>query len=131
MGTQLDQIYRAYIGALNDRRLDDLDRFVHPRLTYNGQPWIREQYRARLADDVRAIPDLHYDIELLVVDRDHVGSRLRFDCTPQGEFLGVDAGGRRVSFTEHVFYRFRAERIEHVWSLIDTDEIRRQLAQRE
>ena len=68
MGTDLDRIYRAYIGALNDRRLDDLDRFGHPRLTYNGQPWTREQYRARLADDVRAVPDLRYDIELLVVD---------------------------------------------------------------
>lgn len=29
---------------------------------------------------------------------------------------------------EHVFYRFREGRIAHVWSLIDRDEVRRQLA---
>ena len=45
-------------------------------------------------------------------------------------FLGIDASGRRVSFAEHVFYRFRASKIEHVWSLIDTDAIRRQLKQK-
>jgi predicted ester cyclase len=123
----LEKIYRDYIGALNDRRFDDLDRFVHDRLVYNGEEWTRERYRALLVDDVRNIPDLHYDIQQLVVGPDHVACRIWFDCTPQHEFLGLEVGGRRVSFAEHVFYRFRANRIEQVWSLIDTDGIRRQL----
>ena len=50
-----------------------------------------------------------------------------FDRTPRQRFLGIDAAGRRVSFAEHVFYRFRENRIEQVWSVIDTDGIRRQL----
>ena len=130
VGAELEEIYRGYVVALNERRLDDLDQFVHPRLTYNGHPWTREQYQARLADDVHNIPDLRYEIRLLVVGADHVACRLWFDCTPQREFLGIDAGGRRVSFSEHVFYRFRANKIEHVWSLIDTDAIRRQLTEK-
>ena len=125
----LERVYRDYIAALNDRRLDDLDRFVHDRLTYNGEAWTRQTYRDRLADDVRTIPDLRYDIDLLVVGADHVACRIRFDCTPQREFLGIEAAGRRVSFAEHVFYRFRENRIEEVWSLIDTDAIRRRLAE--
>jgi predicted ester cyclase len=125
---QLERTYRDYIAALNDRRLDDLDRFVHDRLRYNGEDWSREAYRARLADDVRRIPDLRYRIDLLVVDGDHVACRLWFDCSPQREFLGIDVGGRRVAFAEHVFYRFRAGRIEQVWSLIDADGIRRRLS---
>jgi predicted ester cyclase len=130
LSEQLELVYRRYIAALNDRRLDDLDQFVHDRLAYNGEEWTREQYEALLADDVRNVPDLHYDIQLLVVGPDHVACRLWFDCTPRHEFLGVDAGGRRVSFAEHAFYRFRAGRIESVWSLIDTDGVRRQLAER-
>jgi predicted ester cyclase len=125
---QLEDIYRDYIAALNARRFDDLDRFVHDRLTYNGEEWTREKYRALLADDVRKIPDLRYEIQLLVVGSDHVAGRLWFDCTPQQVFLGIDTGGRRVSFAEHVFYRFRENRIEDVWSLIDADGIRRQLS---
>jgi predicted ester cyclase len=127
---QLDEVYRRYIAALNDRRFDDLDEFVHDRLIYNDEEWTRERYRSLLADDVRKIPDLHYDIQLLVVGADHVACRIWFDCTPQQEFLGIDTGGRRVSFAEHVFYRFRANRIEQVWSLIDADGIKRRLAQR-
>ena len=127
MSEQLENIYRDYIAALNAGRFDDLDRFVHGRLTYNGEEWTLEQYQALLADDVRKIPDLHYEIQLLVVNADQVACRLWFDCTPRQVFLGMDAGGRRVSFAEHVFYRFRANRIENVWSLIDTDGIRRQL----
>ena len=123
----LEEIYRSYIAALNERRLDDVDQLVHDRLTYNGQPWTRERYRSLLADAVQNIPDLQYQITLLVVGSDEVACRLWFDCTPRGAFLGVAVNGRRVSFTEHVFYRFRTGRIEHVWSLIDTDAIRRQL----
>jgi predicted ester cyclase len=128
MGEQLEDIYRDYLSALNGRRFDDLDRFVHDRLTYNGEEWARDRYKALLADDLQKIPDLHYEIQLLVIRSDHVACRLWFDCTPQQVFLGIDGGGRRVSFAEHVFYRFRANRIENVWSLIDTDGIRRQLS---
>jgi predicted ester cyclase len=128
MSGELEEVYRAYLAALNDRRLDDLDQFVHDRLVYNGAEWTRERYRSLLADDVRKIPDLHYDLQLLVAGTDQVSCRIWFDCTPQQQFLGVDASGRRVSFAEHVFYRFRANRIEEVWSLIDIDGIRRQLA---
>ena len=126
----LEPIYRSYIAMLNDRRFSDLDRFVHDELTYNGETWSREKYEELLSDSVRRIPDLHYDIALLVTGPDHVACRLWFDCTPVGDFLGVDVEGRRVLFAEHVFYRFRAGRIEQVWSLIDTDGIRRQLSAR-
>lgn len=117
MSEQLERIYRDYIATLNGRRFDDLHRFVHDRLTYNGEEWTRETYRALLADDVRKIPDLQYEIQLLVVDSDRVSCRLWFDCTPQQVFLGIDAEGRRISFAEHVFYHFREGRIDSVWSL--------------
>jgi predicted ester cyclase len=37
--------------------------------------------------------------------------------------------GRRVSFPEHVFYRFEDRRIVEVWSVIDKDTVRQQLSQ--
>ena len=56
----------------------------------------------RIAGD----PDLRFEIQLLVADPPHVASRLRFDCTPKGKFLGLDVNGRKVSFSENVFYAF-------------------------
>ncbi len=120
-------IYLNYIAALNEQRLADLGRFVHADLTYNDQPWSLAQYQERLADDRRRIPDLHYDVQNLLTGPDEVACRLWFDCSPQGEFLGIEVGGRRVAFAEHVFYRFRGDRIAEVRSLIDTASIRSQL----
>ena len=119
MGQQLERIYHDYIDALNDRRFEDLQQFVHDRLVYNGHSITREQYAAMLAADVRAIPDLHYDIDLLVVADHQISARLWFDCRPQGTFLGISVDGRRVSFAEHVFYRLQDGRIDRVWSLLD------------
>jgi steroid delta-isomerase-like uncharacterized protein len=125
--TDLSTIYRRYLEALNERRFEDLDQFVHDQLTYNDSSFSREQYASMLEADVAAIPDLRYDVQLLVVSDDHVAARLWFDCTPRRTFLGIEPNGSRAAFAEHVFYRFREGRIEHVSSLLDTDAIRRQL----
>jgi predicted ester cyclase len=124
---QLEQVYRAYISALNDRRLDDLDTFVHDELVYNDKTITRQQYTRMIADAVHNIPDLYFDIDLCVAGDDLVACRLWFNCTPEHEFAGITPTGRRVRFAEHVFYRFRDGRIEHVWSLIDTDAVRVQM----
>ncbi len=123
----LETIYRRYLRALNERRFEDLGEFLHDELTYNGAALTSADYAAQRLDEVRRIPDLHYAVDLLLVGGDHVACRIAFDCSPEGEFLGLPVDGRRISFVEHVFYRFRDGRIEDVWSLIDTDAIRRQL----
>ena len=96
-------------------------------MVHNGEQIGRSGYRRMLEADIAAIPDLFFDVRLLMVDGPHVACLLGFDCTPRSAFLGRAATGRPVSFTEHVFYRFRDGRIEQVWSLLDTDALRQQL----
>jgi predicted ester cyclase len=121
----LENHYRDYLRALNERRFDDLAGFVHDELTYNDEPMTRREYQDLIAADVAAVPDLTYVAGLLVVSGEQVACRLTFDCTPVAEFQGVAPTGRRIAFAEHVFYRFHEGRIAHVWSLIDRDAIRR------
>ncbi|WP_435016271.1 ester cyclase [Tundrisphaera sp. TA3] len=127
-GSGDETFYRRYIGRLNDRRIGELGEFVHEELTYNGRPMTRVDYQALIADSIAAIPDLFFDIRLLVVEGDRIACRLHFDCTPRGEFLGLRPTGKPVSFAEHVFYRLRDGKICEVWSLIDRAAIERQLA---
>ena len=127
MTADLEARYRAYLAVLNDRRLDDLERYVQDELTYNGAPMTRRQYQDLIAADVAATPDLRYDAHLVVATGDQVACRLVFDCTPQHEFLGFTTDGRRLTFAEHVFYRFDGGRIAAVWSLIDRAAIAEQL----
>ena len=80
-----------------------------------------------LEADFRAIPDLVFTVDLLVTEPPHVAARLKFDCTPVGELFGLPVNGRRVQFTENVFYEFAAGRIQAVWSVIDKAAIAVQL----
>lgn len=80
-----------------------------------------------LEQDFEAIPDLRFDVRILMSDPPYVASRLRFDCHPKGLFLGVAVDGRSVSFTENVIYEVRRDRIVEVWSVIDKAALEAQL----
>ena len=123
----LEARYRAYLDALNERRLDDLVHYVQDELSYNGEAMTRRQYQDLIAADITAIPDLIYDAEIIVANGDYVACRLAFDCTPQHEFLGFSPNGERIRFAEHAFYHFLDGRIAAVSSLIDRPAIEAQL----
>lgn len=125
--TELADLYRGYIACLNRQDWADLGRFVHAEVRYNGEPVGLSGYRAMLEGDFRAIPDLHFEIGLLIADPPRIASRLLFDCTPTGLLFGLPVDGRRVRFAENVFYEFRDGRIAEVWSIIDKAAIEAQL----
>jgi predicted ester cyclase len=127
MRTDLSEVYRDYIACLNAQDWPKLEQFVHDDVHYNGQRIGISGYREMLERDFCEISDLYFDIQLLISDPPFVASRLEFDCTPKGTFLGLDVNGKRVSFTENVFYEFRREKIWHVWSVIDKAAIEAQL----
>ncbi len=119
--------YRAYIAALNERPVGALEPFVHEAVVYNGERKSRAEYRALIEASIAAAPDLQFKIGLLIVEGDTVSAKLDFDCMPRGDFIGLQADGRRVSFSEHVFYRFSDGKIAEVWSLIDRWAVAEQL----
>ncbi|MDH6166927.1 putative ester cyclase [Variovorax boronicumulans] len=127
-GSDLPSIYRSYIACLNARDWPSLGSFVHAEAHYNGRRIGLSGYREMLERDCDEIPDLHFDIRLLVAEPPHIASRLQFDCSPKGVFLGLPVNGRRIFFTENVFYEFLDERIANVWSVIDKAAIEAQLA---
>jgi predicted ester cyclase len=119
--------YRDYIACLNRQDWPNLSQFVHEDVQHNGKRVGLSGYREMLEGDFRAIPDLRFEIELLVCEPPRVASRLRFDCTPTAMLFGLAVNGRRVQFAENVFYEFRDGRIATVWSIIDKAAIAAQL----
>lgn len=120
-------VYRDYIACLNDQDWPKLGQFVCDGVHHNGRPIGLSGYREMLERDFAEIPDLRFNIRLLIADPPYVASRLGFDCSPKGQFLGLPVNGKRVSFTENVFYGFRDGKIETVWSVIDKAAIEAQL----
>jgi len=125
--TELSDLYRGYIACLNRQDWAMLGRFVDDAVRRNGKPLGLSGYRAMLEKDFEAIPDLAFKIELLVSDPPYIASRLRFDCTPKGMFLGLAVNGKRVSFSENVFYEVGGGKIREVWPIIDKAAIEAQL----
>jgi predicted ester cyclase len=125
--TAIADLYRAYIACLNRQDWNNLHEFVADDAHHNGRPFGLAGYRAMLERDFEEIPDLKFNIELLISDPPHIASRLRFDCRPKGLFLGLPVNGTRVVFTENVFYQFLDERIVEVWSVVDKAAIEAQL----
>lgn len=123
----LSEIYRGYIACLNKQDWSNLGKFVHEDMHYNDAYIGLSGYRQMLEGDFRAIPDLHFDITLLICEPPRVASRLQFDCRPTGMLFGMAVNGRRVQFAENVFYEFLDGRIRNVWSVIDKAAIAAQL----
>ncbi|MER9234935.1 ester cyclase [Mesorhizobium sp. M0622] len=125
--SDLSDIYRDYIACLNRQDWPTLGQFVDEEAIHNGRPVGLSGYLEMLQRDFDQIPDLYFKIRMVISDPPYIASRLSFDCTPKGTFLGLPVSGKRVSFAENVIYEFRGGKIVEVWSVIDKAAIEAQL----
>ncbi|WP_426613752.1 ester cyclase [Bradyrhizobium sp. McL0616] len=125
--TDLKHIYRDYIDCLNEQAWSNLGTFVADDVTHNGNALGLAGYRKMLQQDYAAIPDLRFNVEIVISEYPYLASRLDFDCSPKGVFLGLPVNGRRVSFHENVFYQFDNNKIVRVRSIIDKAALEAQL----
>ena len=128
--TDLETHFRNYVSSINTGHVHQLSPFVHDTVIHNGTKMTCIQYQDMIAWHLNAIEDFHFDIQQLVVNAEgtEVACRIRFkDCMLREEVWGLTPNGKRVSFEEFVFYRFREGKIEEVWSLIDEKGLARQM----
>jgi len=123
----LPDLYRAYIGCLNQQDWATLGRHVDEDVEYNGRRLGLPGYRDMLIRNFEDIPDLRFHVHLLVCEAPRIAARLVFDCAPKATFLGLGVDGRRIRFSENVFYEYRGARIASVWSVIDKAAVEAQL----
>jgi predicted ester cyclase len=124
---ELRDRYHGYIACLNRQDWRHLGDYVAESVQRNGEALGLAGYRTMLEGDFAAIPDLIFKIDFIVSESPYVAARLIFDCTPKGELFGLPVNGKRVVFTENVFYQFTNGKIETVWSVIDQAVIKAQL----
>jgi len=126
----LPAVYRAYIDCLNRQDWPGLGEFVHDDVVHNGRRLGLSGYREMLERDFQDIPDLRFIVRLLTCEESMIASRLDFHCSPKGRFLDLPVNGRKVAFSENVFYAFRDGKIAEVWSVVDKAAIEVQLNSR-
>jgi len=99
---------------LNRQDWQKLGRFVHDDVIHNGRRFGLSGYRAMLEKDFEEIPNLYFNIQMLIADPPRIASRLSFDCTPKATFLGFHVNGKRISFAENVIYEFLGKKIREI-----------------
>ena len=120
-------VYQNYIGCLNKQDWPHLDRFVDDEVIHNGRSVGLSGYLEMLKRDFDEIPDLYFNVQMLVSDPPYIAARIGFECTPKGNFLGLHVNGKRISFAENVIYELRNEKIVKVWSVVDKAAIEAQI----
>ncbi|MDR7275492.1 ester cyclase [Catenuloplanes atrovinosus] len=126
--TELRDWYLRYIAALNAHEFDGMDEFIADRVLLNGEPGTRDDVLAVQRHDVGAVPDLHWEIQELLFDRDRLAVRAINTGTPVREWLGVPPSGRSFEIVEYAIYRVTDGRFTQMTALHDSAELRRQLA---
>ncbi len=76
----------------------------------------------------RAFPDLRVEIDDVVAEGDRVALRLTIHGTHQGDFLGIPATGRQVSYISHEFYRVADGLIAEEWICSNTATLFQQIS---
>ena len=125
---EVRDFYLRYVDLANKREFDRMADFAHEEVIMNGTPVRMADMVAEFYKHVEAVPDLHWEIQDLVVEGDRIAARLVDTGTPVKEWNGLAPTGASVSFVETAFYRLQDGKFKHMSYLMDTDSVRRQLA---
>lgn len=118
---------RFYREAIDERDSSACERLLSVDFVHNGEPRGRAGQRQAVDYFLAAFPDLRNEIELILAEDDLVAAHQRWTGTHEGEFLGVEATGRRVEFTSTAVLRIRDGFIARAWDEIDAAGILPQL----
>jgi predicted ester cyclase len=114
----------------NADALDELftaDAAIHdPGVEFQGLEALRAGVRGLHA----AFPDFHVTVIDPIVEGDTLATRYRGEATHRGEFHGIPATGRRISYDGMLMVRFAGDRIAEYWAQPDMLAILRQLGAR-
>ncbi len=78
-----------------------------------------DEVRASMGAFMDAFPDMQHDIEVMVADDDLVAARVIAHGTHQGEFMGIPATGKDVTWSILSIYRIACGQIAEQWSEVD------------
>ncbi len=119
--------YLRYVAALNAHEFDGMDEFIADEVMLNGEPGTRDDVIAVQREDIDAVPDLHWEVEELLFDRDRIAVRAINTGTPVKEWLGVAASGVSFEIVEYAIYRVADGRFVQMTALHDSADLLAQL----
>ena len=130
MKMEMGSFVQRLVDAYNKRALDEFDALLTDDVVLvrdEEKAHGREEFKAVLNRLQRAFPDIQYRIDDTIVAGDRIVLRWQARGTHRGEYLGIPATGRPVSYTGITVYELQGERIARVWVAADLLSLLRRL----
>ena len=125
--SELRDFYHRYITTLDAHEIDKMDQFVADRVMLNGEWGTRSDVVADMRSIVDAVPDFHWDLKELLIDRDRIAARVVNTGRPVKEWLGVAPTGASFEIVEYAIYKVSDGRFVEMNNLHNSADVRRQL----
>ena len=122
-----DVVTRFYEDGINARNGEVVADLLAPDFALNGQRMGPDGQRRHLETLYTAFPDVRVTLQDMVFAGDTVVSRMTWTGIHRGAFMGIPAGGRRVSWTAISIIHLSAGTIVQAWVNEDTLGLLRQI----
>jgi steroid delta-isomerase-like uncharacterized protein len=120
------QIQRANEELFNKGNLELIEELFAPTYLFHGAEGDFEvgpdAIKAFVTSIRTAFPDLRVEVEILVTEGDRVAWQRTHRGTHQGEYLGVPASGRLITWRSMIVTRYEEGKITEEWGLNDLAE---------
>ncbi len=118
-----EAIARRGYEAINQKNLDALDEVVASDMIDHdpapGQAPGLEGVKQYFSSLHTAFPDVQMNVEDMIAEADKVVARVSVSGTHQGEFMGIDPTGNRVTITGIDILRITDSKIVEHWGNFD------------
>lgn len=120
---------RFYEELWNQRALDVADEIIAPDCVTHqlrsgaevaGAPRGPEAVKHHIKDWLTGFPDIRFDVEQMIAERDQVVSRSRMHGTHTGVWLGLAPTGKQVSIRMIVIQQIVNGKIAADWVLVES-----------
>ncbi len=131
-------VYKRLHDAINSRDLGLISRTVdevfHPDAVFHVPGPVGatapEAVKGAWAMLLRGFPDIQVTVEDMITEGDKIVFRTTVTGTHQGEYRGLAATGRTITYDEIFILRFSEGRVAEVWGVVDVFSQRQQLGER-
>lgn len=120
------RVAEEFLNGTHSKNIEDvavIDHTVVPNVICHGfpggEPHDHESYKNFFRFFRQSFTDMDWSVHALVADEKYVSARWEIHATHSGDFAGVKADGRRISFDGMVLYRMEAGRIAETWLQIN------------
>ena len=126
-----EQVIKFYEVIWNEHDKSAVPEVLHESFKFRGSLGSEKKGHAGFIEYLdmvhRALGDYRCEIKEMVSEQSKVFAKMRFSGIHKGEFMGVKATGRRLTWEGAALFHFSNGKVASLWVLGDIESLRSQL----